>query len=46
MGRGYRVYRIFTASSLGLDVKDWDRPGERGRKSLDKWDCLGYISTS
>lgn len=26
--KGYRVYRIFTASSLGLGVKGWDCLGE------------------
>ena len=42
--RGERAclgYRDFTVSSLGFDEKRWYCLGERGRESVDKWDCLG-----
>lgn len=38
LGRGYRVYRIFTASRMGLGMKSWDCLGEQERKSVDRWD--------
>lgn len=39
-------YRIFTASRLGVGGGPWEWMGEWGRENLDKWGCLGLISTS
>ena len=40
------LYRNFTASSLGSDVKRRDYLGEQERKSVDRWDFLCYIGIS
>ena len=37
-------YRIFTASTMGVGGEPWGWMGGREGESLDKWDCLGWIS--